>query len=107
VISPDAKPLPTQNKRGQASMPPVGFKHTIPVFEWTEIFHALGRDAAVIGTLFFEISKSFSTSFYMFWFGGVQIFLPMIKGATDYKSVGRTELQYIPHSKQDSNYEPE
>jgi hypothetical protein len=51
-----ARPLPThrttqtQNKRTQASMPPVGFESTIPVFERAKTVHALDLAATVSGT---------------------------------------------------------
>jgi hypothetical protein len=38
-----------QNKRKQASMFRVGFKPTIPVFEWAKTVHALDCAATVIG----------------------------------------------------------
>jgi hypothetical protein len=38
----------TQNKRTQISMPRVGFKPTIPVFERPKTVHALDRAATVI-----------------------------------------------------------
>jgi hypothetical protein len=38
-----------QNKRTQTSMPRVGFKTTIPVFEGAKTVHALGHAATVIG----------------------------------------------------------
>jgi hypothetical protein len=43
------KATQTQKKRGQTSMPRVGFEPTIPVFEREKIFHALDRAATVIG----------------------------------------------------------
>jgi hypothetical protein len=49
---PIARPLPahrtahTQNKCTQTSMPQMGFKSTIPVFEWVKTVHALDRVAA-------------------------------------------------------------
>jgi hypothetical protein len=48
---PVARPLPTytQNKRTQTSMPRVGFKPTIPVFERAKTIHAPHRAAAVTG----------------------------------------------------------
>jgi hypothetical protein len=39
----------TQNKRAQTSMPRLGFKPRIPVFEWAKTVHALDRAATVIG----------------------------------------------------------
>jgi hypothetical protein len=51
---PVARPLPThitrqtQNKRTQTSMPRVGFKPTIPVFEWAKAVNALDTAATVI-----------------------------------------------------------
>jgi hypothetical protein len=42
----------TQNKHKQPSTPWVGFEPTIPVFEQAKIFHALDREATVIGTFF-------------------------------------------------------
>jgi hypothetical protein len=51
-----ARPLPThrktqtQNNRTQTSMPRVGFKPTILVFERTKTVHALERAATVIGS---------------------------------------------------------
>jgi hypothetical protein len=51
-----ARPLPahrktqTQNKCTETSMPLVGFKPTIPVFEWAKTFHALDLAAIVIDT---------------------------------------------------------
>jgi hypothetical protein len=39
----------TQNKRTQTSIPQVGFKPTIPVFERTKTVHALDRAFAMIG----------------------------------------------------------
>jgi hypothetical protein len=39
----------TQKKRGQTSMPRVGFETTIPVFERAKTFHALDRATYVIG----------------------------------------------------------
>jgi hypothetical protein len=38
-----------QNKRTQKSMPQVGYKPTIPVFQRVKTFHALDRAATVIG----------------------------------------------------------
>jgi hypothetical protein len=71
-------------------MPHVGFEHTIPVFEWTEKFHALDRAAPVTGTLFFEISKSFSMSLYMFgwWWGGGSNFLTHDQGSSRLEECG-------------------
>jgi hypothetical protein len=52
---PVARPLPThritqtQNKRTRTSMPKVGFKPTIPVFERAKTVHALDHPATVIG----------------------------------------------------------
>jgi hypothetical protein len=48
---PFASPLPTQtqNKRRHTSMPWVGFKLTIAVFEWAKTVHALDRATTVIG----------------------------------------------------------
>jgi hypothetical protein len=52
---PVARPLPThrtaqtQNKCTQTSMPGVGFKPTIPVFERAKMIHALDRAITVIG----------------------------------------------------------
>jgi hypothetical protein len=37
----------TEKKRGHTSMPRVGFKPTIPVFERAKTFHALDRTATV------------------------------------------------------------
>jgi hypothetical protein len=54
---PVARPLPThrttqtQNKRTHTSMPRVGFKPTITVFERAKTVLALDRAATVIGTL--------------------------------------------------------
>jgi hypothetical protein len=54
-ISPVARPLPahrttqTQKKRIQTSVPPVGFEHTIQLFERAKIVHALDGAATVIG----------------------------------------------------------
>jgi hypothetical protein len=54
---PVARPLPTrrtaqtQNKCTQTSMPRVGCKPTIPVFEGAKTVHALDRAATVIGKL--------------------------------------------------------
>jgi hypothetical protein len=53
-VEPVARPLPiqrttqTQNKRTQTSMPRVGFKPTIPVFEGAKMIHTLDRTAVVI-----------------------------------------------------------
>jgi hypothetical protein len=50
-----ARPLAThrtalmQNKRTQTSMPDVGFKPTIPVFERAKTVHALDRAGTAIG----------------------------------------------------------
>jgi hypothetical protein len=38
-----------QKKRGQTSMPRVGFKPAIPMFERAKTFHALDRAATVMG----------------------------------------------------------
>jgi hypothetical protein len=46
---PVARPLPTQNKRTQTSMPRVGFELTTPVFERAKTVHALDRATTVIG----------------------------------------------------------
>jgi hypothetical protein len=46
---PVAKPLPTQNKRTQTSMPRVGFEPTIPAFERAKTVHALDCAATAIG----------------------------------------------------------
>jgi hypothetical protein len=46
-----ARPLPTQNKRTQTSMPRVGFEPTIPVFKRAKTVHALDCAATVIGYL--------------------------------------------------------
>jgi hypothetical protein len=45
---PVARPLATHNERTQTSMPLVGFKPMIPVFEWAKTVHALDR-VTVIG----------------------------------------------------------
>jgi hypothetical protein len=57
VISSVARPLSIQdntahNKRRQTTMPRVGFKSTISVFERAKTFHALDRAATVIGSIF-------------------------------------------------------
>jgi hypothetical protein len=39
-----------QNKRRQTSMPRLGFKSTIPVFQWAKTFNALNHAATVIST---------------------------------------------------------
>jgi hypothetical protein len=39
----------TQNKHKRTSMPRVGFKPTIPMFEWAKTFYALDRATIVIG----------------------------------------------------------
>jgi hypothetical protein len=46
---PAHRTVQTQNKRTQTSMPQVGFKPTIPVFERAKTVRALGRAATVIG----------------------------------------------------------
>jgi hypothetical protein len=46
---PVARPLPTQNKRTQTSMPQVRFEPTTAVFELAKTVHALDCAAAVIG----------------------------------------------------------
>jgi hypothetical protein len=52
---PVARPLPVhrtaqiQNKRTQTSMPQVGFKPTIPVFEQEKTVYVLDSAATVIG----------------------------------------------------------
>jgi hypothetical protein len=48
---PVARPLPTQNKRTQTSMPQMGFEPTIPVFEKAKTVPALDGAATVIGVL--------------------------------------------------------
>jgi hypothetical protein len=54
---PVARPLlahtekPKQNKSTQTSMPPVGFKPTIPVFELAKTVHALDGAATLIGAM--------------------------------------------------------
>jgi hypothetical protein len=56
LINPVARPLltgrttQTQKKRGQSSMPRVGFESTILLFERTKRFHASDRAATVICT---------------------------------------------------------
>jgi hypothetical protein len=55
---PVARPLPTQeqhkqNKRTQTSMPRVGFKPTVPVFELAKTVRSLNRADTVIGNLRF------------------------------------------------------
>jgi hypothetical protein len=53
---PVARPLPahrtaqTENKRTEASMPQVGFKLRIPVFQQAKTVHALDCAATVIGS---------------------------------------------------------
>jgi hypothetical protein len=41
--------IQTQKKRGQTSMPRLGFERTTPVFKRAKTFHALVRAATVIG----------------------------------------------------------
>jgi hypothetical protein len=48
----------TQNKRGQTSMPRVGFEPTMSVFERAKTFHASDRAATVSGTDTFIILPS-------------------------------------------------
>jgi hypothetical protein len=61
VDQPAARPLPTyrtkqtQNKRRQTSMPRMGFKHTIPVFEWAKTTRPLW-------TAFKHVCKVFFTT---------------------------------------------
>jgi hypothetical protein len=63
---PLARPLPTyrttqtENERTYTSMPQVGFKPTILVFERGKTVHALGRAAAVFG------KRQVEVWFYMF-----------------------------------------
>jgi hypothetical protein len=49
ISSSQGRYLHTQNKRTQASMPPVEFDPTIPVFERAKTVHALESAATVIG----------------------------------------------------------
>jgi hypothetical protein len=44
---PITRPLRTRDKRRCVTMAGVVFELTIPSFEWTKIFHALGRTATV------------------------------------------------------------
>jgi hypothetical protein len=46
---PVARPLPTQNKRTQTSMPREGYEATIVVFERVKTVHYLVRADTVIG----------------------------------------------------------
>jgi integral membrane sensor domain MASE1 len=43
-------PAQTQNKHTQTSMPQVGFKHTISVFEQVRAVHALVHTATVVSS---------------------------------------------------------
>jgi hypothetical protein len=54
---PVARPLPTQNKRTQTSMPRVGFEPTIPAFERAKTVHALDRAVSLIGRMLFQPTK--------------------------------------------------
>jgi hypothetical protein len=47
----------TQDKRAQTSIPPVGFEHTIPVFEWAKPLHASDRAATVIDRIRSNVRK--------------------------------------------------
>jgi hypothetical protein len=55
----------TQKKRGQTSIPRVGFEPTIPVFGQAKAFHNLDRAATVIGLLIFVKSTCFDASHYV------------------------------------------
>jgi hypothetical protein len=61
---PVARPLPaqrrtqTQNKRAQTSMPKVGFKPMIPVFEWAKAVHALDSVATMMGMDYIYFQKN-------------------------------------------------
>jgi hypothetical protein len=62
VISPVARPLPThrtqtQEKRGPTSMPRVGFKPTIPVFEQAKTVQVLDRAATVINRVLSHVTN--------------------------------------------------
>jgi hypothetical protein len=54
---PVARPLPTQNKRTQTSIPRVGLEPKIPVFERAETVHALYHAATVIDKPSFTLSE--------------------------------------------------
>jgi hypothetical protein len=57
VISPAARPLPTQDntyiEETHTSMRRVGFEPTIQVLEWAKKFHALDRAATVIDLIYY------------------------------------------------------
>jgi hypothetical protein len=67
-----ARPLPThrtaqtQNKRTHTTMPQVAFEPTISVFERAKIFHALVREATVIGLELLTIPQINSAWRYKF-----------------------------------------
>jgi hypothetical protein len=50
-ISPSHTQNNTGNTRTQTSMPRMGFKPTIPVFERAKMVHALDREATVMGIM--------------------------------------------------------
>jgi hypothetical protein len=55
----------TQKKRGQTSIPRVGFEPMIPAFERVKAFNGLDREATVIGAVSYDSPKYSSTS--IFW----------------------------------------
>jgi hypothetical protein len=60
VINPVATPLPTQDdtnteERGQSSMPRVGYKPKISVFEQAKTFHAVDRTPTVMDSVLLKI----------------------------------------------------
>jgi hypothetical protein len=59
------RPLPTQNKRTQTSMPRMEFKLTTPVFGQAKMVHALGCAATVIGN-YFRIREIFDVLYMTF-----------------------------------------
>jgi hypothetical protein len=55
----------TQNKRGQISVPWVGFEATIPAFEQAKTVHALDRAATAIGYAFRVMSENWLLSNFL------------------------------------------